>query len=41
MEVAESELDVFLKNQNYDKDKLDEVRQKLEESAKVAIEKEK
>lgn len=41
MEVAESELDVFLKSQNYDKDKLDEVRTKLEESAKTAIEKEK
>lgn len=41
MEVAESELDVFLKSQNYDKDKLDEVRGKLEESTKTAIEKEK
>lgn len=41
MEVAESELDVFLKSQNYDKDKLDEVSAKLEESTKTAIEKEK
>jgi len=41
MEVAQSELDVFLKNQNYDKDKLDEVRNKLEESAKIAVEREK
>jgi hypothetical protein len=41
MEVAQSELDVFLKNQNYDQGKLEETRAKLEEVAKVAIEKEK
>lgn len=41
MEVAQSELDVFLTNQNYEKDKLEETRKKLEEYANIAIEREK
>lgn len=41
MDIAQSELDVFLKSQNFEQNKLDDTRKKLEEFAQQAIEKEK
>ena len=40
MDVAKAELDVYMKEQNTEKNKLEETRRKLEESTKQADEKE-
>ena len=41
MDIAKSELEVFLNNHNYEKNKLEQTRQKLEELSKQLEEREK